>query len=186
MAWKTLRSGWAKSINCTTGSASPVSSFTSTWALRKSACTASFASNSVRFGCRRSWSRRSSSCRSVSQVLPSTVRLSERTACRKISGRRHSRKLARRLSAGLVGISPCPWSMTVQPSEESWSRNGFSTCRYSDIGLPVQRTLQWAEGFLTLRLLHQGEIVQLPADSRQMLSFRNRNRVPVLITPFDS
>ena len=28
MAWKTFRSGWAKSISCTTGSASPVSSLT--------------------------------------------------------------------------------------------------------------------------------------------------------------
>ncbi len=128
MAWKVFRSGCSKSINFTTGSASPVTSLTSTCALKSSFWIASFDSSSVRFGCRRIWLRRSSSCRSVSHGL------SARTASRKTPGSSHSRKLSRRLAAGAEGIIPQPWSTIVHPSAASWSRKGFSTWWYSDIG----------------------------------------------------
>ena len=131
MAWNWLLAGLAKSISFTTGSCSPVNSFASTCALNSNDWIASFASSSVRFGWRKIWSRSSSSCRSLSQVVPSSVVLMARTALRNTSGNNHSRKLPRRLTAGSAGMNPWPWSMAVQPSATSWSRKGFSTWRNS-------------------------------------------------------
>ena len=74
----------------------------------------------------------SSSCLSVSQRLTVLGAVDLAHAVKKMPLRMTSRKLVRRLFVGSVG-TPGPWSMTSQSSEASWSRNGFSTKRYSDM-----------------------------------------------------
>ena len=40
-------------------------------------------------------------------------------------------------------MKACPWSITVQPITASWSRNGFSTWKYSDIVVQTVSRLGW-------------------------------------------
>ena len=68
--------------------------------------------------------------------------------------------------------------MTVQPSVASWSRNGFSTWRYSDIGLSVHHTPQTFECLLTFGRRHAPDILQFPLNRRQIGDTRQIQRVP--------
>ena len=103
-----MRSGWAKSISCTTGSASPVTSFTIHLRLEEQRLHRLVGFQQRAVGLAQDLVAQIVELAVGQPGLPSAVRLSERTASRKTSGSSHSRKLPRRLAAGSEGIKPVP------------------------------------------------------------------------------
>ena len=130
MATKLLAFQLSKSMILTTGFCSPVITFSSTCHLFRRSINCWLFSNKLRTPKLVKSSYKPSSCSGVSQVLPS-CKLMALTALMNSLLITTSRKLARRLLLGSVGI-PAGWSITVQFILASWLRSGFSTNWYSD------------------------------------------------------
>ena len=79
-----------------------------------------------------------------------------------------------------------PRSPTVQPSVASWSRNGFSTWKYSDIELSVQHTPQTFERLLTFGRRHVPDILQFPLNRRQIGGARQIQEPPIWLASFET